>query len=312
MSLSVEDIRQFLEGSRRLLILCHSNADPDAIGGAIALRRSLQGRDIAIRSDGMSRPAKMLIDALGEEIRSGDVGFEPDSIIVLDTSNPELLGECKRFLDTTGNLAVVDHHSTCSFKPIVSYRETKTSNSELVWEVIGKDADNISRKALLAGILADTAHLRFANRETFAAIHDIMGDDIVFEDIFSMMSDDHDQSKIIALMKALQRMKVKRVGEFMIVRTNIGSHESFISKNILGLGADVTIIVNDKKGERIVARAKRSALDKGVDLSVIMDKIGKKYGGDGGGHPPAAGLLGIKDFKAASEDILEEVSRILK
>jgi nanoRNase/pAp phosphatase (c-di-AMP/oligoRNAs hydrolase) len=270
------------------------------------------GKDVKIRCDGISKPARLMMDSLGEKIGEGELEIEPDSIIVLDTSSPELLGEYKGFLDLTKNIALIDHHSTCSFNTIASYRETRTSNSELVWETIGRSADQISRKALLAGILADTAHLRFANKETFGTISELLGEDIVFDEIFTIMKDDHDPSKVIALMKALQRMKVKRFGDYMVIKTNIGAYESFISKNIMGLGADVVIIVNDKKGERIVARANRSVVEKGVDLSKIMKDVGKKYGGEGGGHPPAAGLLGIKDYRSASEEIMNEMSKILK
>jgi len=309
--LSLEDVRLFLEKSRKLLILCHSNADPDALGGAIALRRELVDKQIDIRCDGVSRPAKRMLDVLGETILEGPLEREPDSILVLDTSNPELLGCCKDFLELTGNIALVDHHATCSFDAVASFREARTSNAELVWELIGKSGDTVSRKALLSGILADTGHLKFSNRDTFGSIYEMLDDDIVFEDIFTMLHDDHDPSKVVALMKALQRMRVKKVKEYMIVKTNIGSHESFIAKNIMALGADVVIIVNDKKGERIVARAKKEAIEKGVDLSSLMSDIGKKYGGEGGGHPPAAGILGIRDFKSASDDLIEMIKKTL-
>jgi len=310
--LSLEDVRLFIEKSHLILILCHSNADPDALAGALALKRNLPGKEIHVLCDGISKPAKILLEALGEDIIEDGLEITPDSIVVLDTSSPELLGECRKYLELTDNICLIDHHSTCLFDPFASYRRTSTSNSELVWEVLGRSADVVSRKALLAGILADTGHLKFANRGTFSTISEMLGEDIVFEDVFSIMRDDHDSSKTIALFKALQRMKVKRIDEFILVKTNIGSHESFIAKNIMGLGADVVLIVNDRKGQRIVGRANKSAVDKGVDLSSIMEDIGSKYGGEGGGHPPAAGMLGIDDYKHAAEDIIEAITEALE
>ncbi|MBN1785951.1 MAG: DHH family phosphoesterase [Candidatus Methanofastidiosa archaeon] len=310
--MSIEDVRLFLEKSHKLLILCHSNADPDALGCAIAIRRSLDGKQAIISCDGISKPAKMMLEELGESIGPCPEGFSPDSILIVDTSSPELLGECKRYLDQNASICVIDHHSTTTFNAKAAYREARSSNCELVWDVIGHTDDIVSRKALLAGILADTGHLKFATRETLRTVYEILGEDIIFEEVFAMMKDDLDLSKKIALMKALQRMKVTRVGDFMIIKTKIGAYESFISKNLLAIGADVVVIVNEKKGERIIARAKRSALDRGVDLSKIMKEVGEAYGGDGGGHPPAAGMIGVENYKEATEEIMKRISGILR
>lgn len=306
----IEEVRLFLEKSHKLLILCHSNADPDALGGAIAIRRCLKEKDVRICCDGISKPAKMLLEALGEGI--DDQAHSPDAILVLDTSSPELLGDCKPMLDLSPNMAVIDHHSTFSFGDVIQFRETRTSNSELVWDLLGQPIDIIARKALLSGILADTGHLKFANRQTLRAIYEILGEDIVFEEVYNMLKDDVDFSKRIALMKSLQRMRVIRIEDFVLIRTNIGSYESFIANNILAIGADVALIVNDKKGSRIVGRARRSAVESGIDLSSIMEEVGRKHNGEGGGHPAAAGLMGIKNFKDAADDIIKIIENNLK
>jgi len=308
--LPIEEVRLFLEKSHKLLILCHSNADPDALGGAIAIRRCLKDKDVRICCDGISKPAKMLLEALGEVI--DDQSHSPDAILALDTSSPELLGDCKPMLGLSPNLAVVDHHSTFSFGDVIQFRETRTSNSELVWDLLGHPDDITARKALLSGILADTGHMKFADRHTMKTIYEILGEDIVFEEVYNMLREDVDFSKKIALIKSLQRMRVTRMDDFVLVLTNIGSHESFIANNILAIGADVALIVNDKKGSRIVGRARRSAVERGIDLSSIMEEIGKKHNGDGGGHPAAAGLMGIKDFKGAAADITKIIENIIK
>lgn len=308
--MSIEEVRLFLEKSQHLLVLCHSNADPDALASALSVKIAYPDKDVAICCDGLSKTSKHLLAYLGEDL--GSLECDPDSILVVDTSSPELLGSCMGMLEKTDRLAMVDHHSSLAFSPSCSYRRTATSNAELMWEVLSRPGDVRIRKALLTGVLTDTGHLRFATRHTFGAISEMLGDDIVFEEIFMLLREDIDLSQKMALFKALQRMKIIKVGDFTIAKTSVGTFESLVGRTILSIGADVVLIINEKKGKRIVARASRRAVDKGVDLSVIMADAGRLYGGDGGGHPPAAGLINIEDFKKASNSILETITSIFQ
>ncbi|HHN81285.1 MAG TPA: hypothetical protein ENN11_01525 [Methanomicrobia archaeon] len=307
---SCESMRLFLEKSRHLLILCHSNADPDALGCALSIKRHYSKKDVSIRCDGISRSASLLLQELDESL--GVLSVAPDAILVLDTSSPALLEGCKDLLAGTDNLAVIDHHATTAFDASVTYRRCATSNAELVWEVLGKPRDPVIRTALIAGIVTDTGHLRYATRDTFATLSEMVGDDINFQYIYTMFREEVSYSQRIALFKALQRMRVVRAGSYIVVKTSIGSFESFIARNILNLGADVAIIVNDKKGQRIVGRAGTRAIERGVDLSAIMHEVGLEFDGDGGGHPPAAGAKNVSDFKSATDRVLDTVVTMLR
>jgi nanoRNase/pAp phosphatase (c-di-AMP/oligoRNAs hydrolase) len=223
-----------------------------------------------------------------------------------------LLEGCEDLLGGTDNIAVIDHHATTAFAPVVAYRRCTTSNAELVWEVLGKPRDALIRKALIAGIVTDTGHLRYATGETFATLSEMVDDEINFQDIYTMFREEVSYSQKVALFKALQRMRVVRAGPYIVVKTSIGSFESFIARTILNLGADVAIIVNEKRGQRIVGRAGTRAVERGVDLSAIMHEVGLEFDGDGGGHPPAAGAKNVSDFKTATERVLETVVATLR
>jgi nanoRNase/pAp phosphatase (c-di-AMP/oligoRNAs hydrolase) len=303
-------VRLFLAESRRLLILCHSNADPDAIGSALAVLRAYPDKEVGICCDGISRPAKHLLSALDAKLP--DCTFEPDAILVVDTATPEQLGACRDMLSLSENICSVDHHSSSLLSAPLMHHVAATSTAEIMWDILDRPSDPVLRKALLAGILTDTGHLRFATRVTFAAIQEILGDDIVFEEIYSLLREEIEMSQKAALMKALQRMKVVKVGDFLIVKTSIGAFESYVARTILNIGADVVLIVNEKRGQRIIARASRRAVEHGVDLSRIMCDVGLEYDGEGGGHPPAAGAKGVSDFNKASNQILDTITRIFK
>ncbi|MHC1604507.1 MAG: DHH family phosphoesterase [Candidatus Methanofastidiosia archaeon] len=303
-----KDIRLFIEGSQKLLILCHDGADPDAVGSALAIKMHYGDKNISIACDGVSKTAKFLLKYLGEEI--DEPPKIPDAILVVDTSSLELLGKYKDTVMSSDNVAIIDHHATSNFSNVnmkVIYRKLRNSTAELVWEILDKPKDKRVRKALLAGVLTDTAHLRHADGQTFKALHEMVADDINFEEIFAMLKDDSGHSQKVALIKALQRMRVWKVGDYIVVRTFIGSFESFIARNILNIGVDVVIIINERKGNRIVARATRRAIEKGVDLSKIMYAVGEDNEGNGGGHPPAAGIRGLKDIRKAADEIVNRV-----
>ena len=307
---SISAVRLFLQESQRLLILCHSNADPDAVGSAFAVQQAFSHKEVRICCDGISRPAKHLLAAL--DIDFAPLDFAPDAILVVDTATPEQLGSCRDLLSLTDNVCSIDHHASPLLTAPVMYNAPATSTAEMVWRVLDRPSDVIIRKALLAGILTDTGHLRFATRDTFAAVQEILGDDIVFEEIYSLLREDIDMSQKTALMKALQRMKVVKVNDFLIVKTSIGAFESFVARTLLNVGADVVLIVNEKRGQRLIARASRRAVEKGVDLSKIMMDVGLEYDGEGGGHPPAAGAKGVNDYKKASNQVIDTITSIFK
>ena len=57
------------------------------------------------------------------------------------------------------------------------------------------------------------------------------------------------------------------------------------------IGADVSFVGAEKEGViRISGRARRTAIEDGVNMGQIMHDVSKVYGGTGGGHDGAAGL----------------------
>ena len=70
----------------------------------------------------------------------------------------------------------------------------------------------------------------------------------------------------------------------------------------LAAGADVALVVGKAKdGVRLGSRAGRRAVREGVDLGGLMAGLSSRIGGDGGGHPGAAGWSGdVPDVTALS------------
>jgi len=203
------------------------------------------------------------------------------------------------------NIAVVD--------------SSRTSTAEIVWELFKylRFADEESVRALLAGIVTDTANFRFANAKTFKAVGEMlerfpvqMGE--VFQLVAPVSDENTDNAKRMAVLKACQRLEIRKFRKYVIAISRVSAYESYACKVFLQLGADIAIVGSEKNGVRISARAKESLVKKGLHLGKIMEKVGPVIEGSGGGHAGAAGANGRANLDKAIRLILREIEKFLR
>lgn len=274
-----------------ILYLCHRNADPDAVGSAFALAESIGGT-IGI-TDGMNRVASMMVEQLGIETVLDPDPADYDFTVVVDTSTIVQINNVK-----LGKYSVIDHHATT---PLVDGAEfylhrTAGSTAEIIFDVLSEMQAPIMKRsalALLIGIITDTGHFRHAGAGTFNTVSrliDVSGVD--FSEVLDMLTNiPQEPSMRIAILKSASRAKIVRSGEWIIVYSKVGSFGGSAASSLINLGADVALVGSDCKDTlRITGRARRSAIDAGINLGKILEHLGTKYSGSGGGHAGAAGM----------------------
>jgi len=274
-----------------ILYLCHRNADPDAVGSAFALAESIGGT-IGI-ADGVNRVAGMLIDQLGIDVVLDPDPADYDFTVVVDTSTIVQLNNA-----TLGKYCVIDHHATT---PLVDAAEfylhrTASSTAEIIFDILSAMEAPIMKRtalALLIGIITDTGHFRHAGASTFDTVSrliEVSGVD--FSEVLDMLANiPQDSSMRIAMLKSASRASMVRVGDWIIVYSKVGSFGGSAASSLINLGADVALIGSDCEDTlRITGRARRSAIDAGINLGKILEHLGNKYSGSGGGHAGAAGM----------------------
>ena len=317
-------LRRLLESSkdRSFLLLCHHNADPDSLGSAIAFARYLRSSGVErVRigvAQSVSSYAKRLL-ALSPVPVERNPRVDEDIVVIFDTSSVEQLEPIE--IPPEKTVVVIDHHVEKK-KPIradvMVLDSSRTSTAEIVWELFRyfRFADEDSVKALLSGIVTDTANFRFANSKTFKAVSEMlerfplrMGE--IFQLVAPVSDDNTDQAKRIALLKACQRLEIRKFRGYIIAVSRVSAYESLACKTFLQLGADIAIVGSEKKGVRISARAKESLVKKGLHLGKIMEKVGPVIEGSGGGHAGAAGANGKKNLDEAINIILKEIEKFL-
>ena len=268
-------------------------------------------------AQGVSSYAKRLLSLAKVE---KDPEVKEDVVVIFDTSSLEQLEPVE--IPEDRFVIVIDHH-TKKEVPIKAHirivDSSRTSTAEIVWELLKYFGfyDEIAAKAILAGIVTDTANFRYANAKTFKTVGEILERfPIQMGEIYNLtipVSDENiDQAKRMAILKACQRMEIKKFRKYVIVTSTVSAYESLACKVFLQLGADVAIVGSEKKGVRISARAKEYLVKKGLHLGKIMEKVGPIIEGSGGGHAGAAGANGRRNLDKAIKFLVKEIERFLR
>ncbi len=297
------------------LVLLHGNADADALASAFAVQQAFPDITIGV-SGGLDRVSKQLAKILSIPTAEDVSKVQHVRLLVLDTSGPEQLNQT---IDLTKAI-VVDHHTRNErWEKAALYHcdDSKSSCSEIIYELLKKEKRKISREmalALLFGMLTDSGYFRFAKKETLLTFSEIMGiHDIQMDEAMNLVDLDTDISERISQLKGAQRLKYWKVGDHIVATSQGSAYEASVCKALLGLGADV-VFVGSQRGEqfRVSARATQAMVRKGVHLGKLMGGVGSETSNGGGGHPGAAGLTGTGDVEAILNMAAENAMRLLQ
>ncbi len=274
---------------KKVLITFHSLADVDAIGSAFALKSWFPNAKV-VAPDTINSHAKKLMKLLNLSLD----GFDPshEALVVLDTHSKRLLGN---FSIEKADI-VIDHHikqdSIDAKHAIID--NSYSSTSEIVYGILKQlgPIGPTSATCLLAGIISDSAGFRNANWRTFDAITELSKiSKVDYGQLLELIESRPDVSQRIAILKAVQRCEVERVGDFLAVSSKVSACESLAAEALVEIGADVAFVAYSGEDARISSRM-RMGLEGRMNLAEIMAEAGKILGGSGGGHECAAGANG--------------------
>ncbi|MFQ6095914.1 MAG: bifunctional oligoribonuclease/PAP phosphatase NrnA [Candidatus Bathyarchaeia archaeon] len=311
--------------AERVLLLCHQNADPDALCAAFSMSKLLKKIrpkvEIEIASpQGVSKLSKILLDKLPMSIKEEKPRFEQaDVIFMLDTNTIRQLGDWSEEIKAAkAPIVVIDHHAshpeTEKMATICIFKESSSSTCEIILEFfkeLGLKPSQLEAKALFLGIAFDTKHFILANSETFKAVADLVESGINPQKALSLLSLPMDLSERIARLKAGRRARLMRINNWIVVFSHVRSFQASAARALIDSGADVAIVVGQKGDEvRISLRAsqefyKKTNFHLGRDLA---RPLGEYLHGMGGGHSTSAGVDGIGDFTM----VVKRSTRILK
>ncbi len=305
--------KEKLKGSNGILVLAHHNADIDAVASAIALYEILDNEVSLTVPDTVSKGAKELADGYNFIEKPDQDEFE--TLIVVDCPSTEQLGsfDIGSFEGTT---MLVDHHSPGDLHELVDFKYIDSearSTSELIYQLFKEEVNEKASEALICGIVADTSHLRFADKEQFRYISELLpksGKN--YSDILSILSTPVDRSERIARLKAASRLENYDIDGKLISFSEVGSFEAASARSFLKVGSDVSVVFSQRDDEiRVSGRCRRGLTDivhLGEDVFSELEEVLR---GSAGGHDAAASGNGSNtDLEEVKQAFLERFEEI--
>jgi len=314
----IREIESLLDkvGAESALVLCHQNADPDALCSAFAFSRLLERFKPGIKIDvvspeGISRLSKALSGFLPIKIRSDDADFEgADVIFMLDTNTIQQLGEWgKRVKQSSSPLVVIDHHAshpeTEKIATLSVSNEDSSSTCEIVYgffEELGLTPSKEEAEALFLGIAFDTKHFILANSDTFKTAADLVDAGVNAREVLVRLSLPMESSERVARLKACRRLKLRRINDWLIAFSHVRSFQASAARALVEMGAHIAVVGGQRGDELQVSMRsdQRFYRQTGFHLGRDLAKpLGEYLHGMGGGHSTAAGMNGVGDFESA-------------
>ena len=171
------------ERIKRMGVVCHRHADPDAYMAAFAISRLMamvapSARVDVILPDGMSLLTKRLAESFKLEnlVEAEGDGAEYDLLVAVDIGHTELLkGWQGKLQESRGVKVLIDHHPIQEGSPYdhMVVDTTASSASEIVatlFRELGVEMDPRAAQALLLGMMFDSQHLLIAKERTLREV----------------------------------------------------------------------------------------------------------------------------------------------
>jgi phosphoesterase RecJ-like protein len=295
------------------VLLCHHNADPDAIGSAFAfkgllkrLRPNLE-TEIAAPS-GPSRLSKAIMEVIPIELTEQPRIETADLIVLLDTNTIQQLDEWSERIKPDQPLLVIDHHAS---HPETERRatlsvadETISSTCEIVYRLFTEaevKPNPDEAKALFLGIASDTRHFIIATSDTLKVVADLVEAGVNAQETLPILSLPMEHSERTARLKAANRLKILKIDDWLIALSYVSAYQASASRGFIALGAHVAVVAGQKQNKiQVSFRASREFYEKtGIHMGRDLAKpLGDFLGGMGGGHSVSAGANGAGDVKA--------------
>lgn len=299
--------------AKRVTLLCHHNADPDAICSAYAfsslVKQSFPHLEVEIgAANGVSRLSKHIMQNLPIDVKIQPDIDKAQAIILLDTNTIQQLDNLAASVkNAKAPIIVIDHHAshpeTEQLARICITAESASSTCEIVYDFYRqanlKPGPN-EAKALFLGIAFDTRHFILASSTTLKNIAELIDAGVNAQENLAQLSLPMDFSERVARLKACRRTRLFKLGQWIIALSHVSAYQASAARALVELGAHVGVVAGEKNAA--IEISMRSSLDFYKHTQVhlgrdIANPLGEYLHGMGGGHSTAAGVNGVGDVE---------------
>lgn len=296
---------RLLRSSKTALVVGHQNSDPDAVCSAygfIALANKINPK-LRLRftsPDGVSKLSKQILNILPLQVDESPEVDSADLIVTVDTNTLQQLGKLRdSVLRSAKPLVMIDHHAphpeNTKSATLVLCDEHSTSTCEMILEMCEKMGVKLNPnvcQALLIGVLVETGHMSIGTRRTFKNAFTLVSGGADPQEAIAVTRPTMDDSERFARIKSAQRVRMERVGKWLVASSEVGSYHASAARGLVALGAHLAIVAGKRNGDLTVSlRSTREFVSEtGIHLgSDLANSLGTRMNGMGGGHATAAG-----------------------
>ncbi len=324
--MSFTEIANLLDSlnSKSIILLCHHNADPDAICSAYAfaslLKQIRPHVDVEIGAgQGVSRLSSHLLLSLPIQVNTLPSVEKADLIVLLDTNTIQQLDKLsERIRNSRAPIVVIDHHAahpeTQHIARICITNEESSSTCEIVYDFYKQAKVTLGQneaKALFLGIAFDTRHFILASSTTLKNIAELIDAGVNAQQTLSMLSLPMDFSERVARLKACRRVRLFKIEEWIIALSHVSAYQASAARALIDLGAHVAVVAGEKNESLEVSMRAHQEFNRKTGIHLgrdIAKPLGDYLNGMGGGHATAAGVNGNGNIESG----LDRCLRLLK
>jgi len=327
--MTFKEIAKILDeaNARFVLLLCHHNADPDAVCSAYAFQSLLAKCMPNVTAEigagqGISRLSKHILKNIPIVVNLQPDVEKADAIVLLDTNTIQQLGHlAEKLAETNAPIIVIDHHvahpQTEQIAKLCITNEEASSTCEMVYgfyKQLNMKPGLNEAKALFLGITFDTRHFVLANSSTFKTISELSDIGVNPQEELSALALPMDFSERVARMKACRRAKLIKRGNWIIALSHVSAYQASAARALVDLGAHMAAVAGQKNEKvEISLRCTRDFNQvTGIHLGRDIAKpLGEYLQGMGGGHATAAGVNGTGSVDKGLKRVLRLVKEKL-
>ncbi|MFW9950974.1 MAG: bifunctional oligoribonuclease/PAP phosphatase NrnA [Candidatus Thorarchaeota archaeon] len=323
-----DDLLSYLKG-KNLLITSHDLVDLDGFISGLSLKFFFENffvtQKIELIFSRLSKRVNIFLKNFTQKFPDFSFSFQTskeflnaDVIIIVDSNN---LDQIRLFDDLDLNIPFIfiDHHLNLQKKyanNISSLNlifDNYSSTSEIVLKIFEECDVKIPipyKYLLISAILTDSGFLKYGNTRTINNLFNILQNQLEIQDVLPLLEREKDISEKIARIKALQRVKLIRVNDWLIGISHLSSFSASAASLLTKVGFDIGIVVSEEKSNyRITTRAKKHiCLKTGLHLGKIISEINNV---NGGGHEGAASLNGKMGLDNILNQLIDKIKETL-
>jgi nanoRNase/pAp phosphatase (c-di-AMP/oligoRNAs hydrolase) len=300
-----ERVARKVRFSRKVLIVGHQNADPDAVCSAYLLTRLLKQikrrlRVVTVSPDGVSKVSARVLQNLRFEVAEKAEPDDFDVIFTVDTNTLQQLGILQHPVENCGKpLIVIDHHAihpeTRARADLLISDDKATSACEVVLKLYKAARLPLTKRdafAAFLGLAYETGHFAIATTRSLKLACKLLNLGVDGTEALKIIRVPMENSERIARLKSARRMNWESIDGWLVASTTVGSFHASVARSLINLGAHLAIVGGEKKDRLTISLRSTAEFFAGTNFHLGRDLatiLGQMMNGAGGGHSTAAG-----------------------